>query len=56
MSIQMKPSVTEFYVNETLYEEYCQIINKLTSTVVYNFLSKGLGSPKTYGGETNDAF
>jgi hypothetical protein len=55
----MKPSLTNFNVNLTLYEEYCNLINNYTKTSFYNFMSEGLGTTKTFGGELemkNDKF
>ena len=51
MGIQMRPSITQFDFNETLYDEYCEIINKFSTFSVYKFKSKGLGTTKMYGGE-----
>ena len=53
MGIQMRPSITQFDFNETLYNEYCKIINKFSSISVYKFKSEGLGTNEMYGGKIN---
>ena len=51
MGLQMIPSISQFYHNETQYKIDCETINSFTKTIVYNFKSKGYGDFYMYDGE-----
>ena len=53
MGIQMQPSLTNIFLDLTLYEEYSNIINNYTKIIEYNYKSFGLGSTMLYGGKIN---